>query len=214
MAQYHRVQQGEYLASIANKYGFSDCRTIYDHPKNAQLKQKRPNPNVLYPGDVLYIPEKQDKQEARSTGRQYTFEFKSPLVLLRIYVRDDGQPYANTKYCLTVGNEHYEDYTNQEGLVEKEIPIEATEALLTFEEEGLSWVLQIAHLDPITTISGVQARLNNLGFPCGNVDGIIGPKTRTAIQSFQEKHQLSVTGDMDRETRAKLQEEYDRNVPS
>ena len=37
----HIVRQGEHLARIARQHGFSDYQTIWDHPENAQLKQKR-----------------------------------------------------------------------------------------------------------------------------------------------------------------------------
>jgi hypothetical protein len=57
MAIDHTVVQGEYLSKIARNYGFSDYRTIWEHPKNAALKQARQNPNVLFPGDRLFIPD-------------------------------------------------------------------------------------------------------------------------------------------------------------
>jgi nucleoid-associated protein YgaU len=57
MAIDHTVVQGEYLSKIARSYGFSDYRTIWEHPKNAALKQARQNPNVLFPGDRLFIPD-------------------------------------------------------------------------------------------------------------------------------------------------------------
>jgi peptidoglycan hydrolase-like protein with peptidoglycan-binding domain len=34
-------------------------------------------------------------------------------------------------------------------------------------------------------VSGVQARLQNLGFDPGKVDGVLGPRTRAAIRTFQ-----------------------------
>lgn len=39
----------------------------------------------------------------------------------------------------------------------------------------------------------LQQLLNSLGFPCG-VDGRFGPNTRSAVESFQEAHGLSVDG--------------------
>ena len=57
MAQVHEVKQGECLSSIARRFGFRDWKKIYQHPMNADLRQKRPNPNVLHPGDRIFISE-------------------------------------------------------------------------------------------------------------------------------------------------------------
>jgi N-acetylmuramoyl-L-alanine amidase len=59
-------------------------------------------------------------------------------------------------------------------------------------------------LDDVATPSGLQARLNNLGFDCGDVDGVIGPKTETAIRGFQESEGLDVDGIAGPQTQAKL----------
>ena len=56
--QQHMVKEGECLDSIALDHGFADWRTIYDHPKNTDLRSKRPDPNVIHPGDKLFIPDK------------------------------------------------------------------------------------------------------------------------------------------------------------
>src|SRR5260370_36720170 len=66
----HTVTQGEHLSRIAKRYGFSDHRTIWDHARNAALKQEHQNPNVLFPGDQLFIPDREQKIEAgpRSPG--------------------------------------------------------------------------------------------------------------------------------------------------
>ena len=58
MASQYIIKQGDYLPKIAQENGFYDYLTIWDHGKNAQLKSKRKNPNVLAPGDELHIPDK------------------------------------------------------------------------------------------------------------------------------------------------------------
>lgn len=40
----------------------------------------------------------------------------------------------------------------------------------------------------------IQKRLNELGYNCGKVDGLIGPKTKKAIRQFQEDYGLEVDG--------------------
>jgi len=51
--------------------------------------------------------------------------------------------------------------------------------------------------------------LNNLGFKCGAVDGIAGPRTKAALQRFQAEHGLNATGDIDEATRSTLREAHD-----
>ncbi len=51
----HTVSRGETLQAIAQKYGYSDWKAIYNNPKNADLRKKRPDPNFIQPGDVIYI---------------------------------------------------------------------------------------------------------------------------------------------------------------
>jgi len=43
-------------------------------------------------------------------------------------------------------------------------------------------------------VSRVQAGLNRLGYNAGSTDGKMGPKTRTAIETYQHKHGLAVDG--------------------
>ena len=49
------VQQGDYLSRIALRFGFADWRAIYDHADNASFRKKRPNPNLIKPGDVISL---------------------------------------------------------------------------------------------------------------------------------------------------------------
>jgi hypothetical protein len=56
MAQNHIVVKGDTLSGIAKKHGFKDWRTIYNDPSNAAFRRKRPNPNLIFPGDVVVIP--------------------------------------------------------------------------------------------------------------------------------------------------------------
>ena len=57
MSTPYTVQRGDNLTKIANRHGFRNWRAIYDHPDNAGFKRLRSNPNLIYPGDVIQIPE-------------------------------------------------------------------------------------------------------------------------------------------------------------
>ena len=209
----HTVQQGECLASIAKQYGFYSWRTIYDHPENADFKEKRPNPNIISTGDQIFIPEKEVKTASRATGTAHRFVRVSDSHLIRVVLKNSkGKPYAGKKFKLTVGDTVYEGTTGADGLVEQKIEGHESEAELQLwlKSDGsgkpIVWKLNVGHLDPVEEVTGVQARLNNLGFKCGAVDGDVGALTQAALKAFQREKGLSETGAIDEATRGKLRD--------
>jgi hypothetical protein len=219
---YHLVAAGEYLASIAHQYGFTDWHKIYDHPNNAEFRKKRPNPHVINPGDRLFIPEKDNHRiESCATENRHHFRLRQPQVWVRVVLKDDdSKPYANLPYTLTVPGEPQPrtDNTDANGMVEQMIPVTATSVDLVVPSVGLGWKLLIGALDPVhdedgtTTaiIKGVQGRLQNLGYKCGSIDGLLGPKTRAALQEFQ-RDVLKLeepSGEPDLDTRNALKQEH------
>lgn len=208
----HIVKQGEYLAKIAKNYGFNNWRTIYDHPDNIEFREKRPNPNIIYPGDKIVIPDKMVKEESEKTEQRHKFHFKVERLWLRIVVKDlDDQPLANIAYKLVVDNLNFEDVTNDEGLLEHKIPVGVDSGALHINEWALP--LKIGHLDPIEEVRGWQARLDNLGYYGGPIDGKIHddkgkllPFLKSAIEEFQLDNKLKVDGIMGLETIKKLKQ--------
>jgi len=55
-------------------------------------------------------------------------------------------------------------------------------------------------------VRALQVDLNALGYACGTADGIFGPKTSTAVKAFQQDHGLEVDGIVGKKTRAALEE--------
>jgi hypothetical protein len=53
-------------------------------------------------------------------------------------------------------------------------------------------------------LARVQERLNKLGYDCGVVDGMMGPRTRGCIRAFQSQQGLPTTGELDAETRKRV----------
>jgi len=51
-----KIQLGETLSGLANAYGHTDWKKIWDDPRNAALKAKRGVPNKIQPGDILMVP--------------------------------------------------------------------------------------------------------------------------------------------------------------
>src|SRR5215471_4711007 len=138
MAEYHVVQQGEYLSKIAKTYGFENYSPIWDHPENARLKQKRKsNPNLLYPGDRIYIPDRTTREEGRSTDLRHSFKLNAkPLRLRVVLMTCDGQPRHNLSLVMNLdGGLETNLMTDSNGLLDRSIPRTASFAVLTFRNE-------------------------------------------------------------------------------
>ena len=126
-----------YSAKIAKENGFVDYHTIWDHPQNAQLKTKRKNPNVLFPGDELYIPDKGGKEDSAPTDQRHTYKVKTSNNMLRLVLEDlYGNPVANAKCNLQVEGKVFEVVSDADGRIEHEIPLTAQNAELVVTEEN------------------------------------------------------------------------------
>ncbi|MHC4401824.1 MAG: hypothetical protein ACYTG0_19300 [Planctomycetota bacterium] len=56
MSTPYAIKYGDTLTLIAHRHGLSSWRDIYYHPDNAAFRIKRPNPDKIYPRDVVMIP--------------------------------------------------------------------------------------------------------------------------------------------------------------
>jgi hypothetical protein len=210
MATEHPVAQGEHLARIAKQYGFSDYRTIWDHPKNAKLKQERQNPNVLHPGDRLHIPDREVREESRATDQKHRFKVKGSRLMLRLVLEDIYErPIANAPCELFIEGDKQDVTTDGKGKIEVSIPPTAENGLLKVKStetaiDGIAIPVKIGHLDPVEEITGQKARLGNLGYYGGAIDDKQDNEFRLAVEEFQCEHALAVDGVCGPATRAKL----------
>src|SRR5437879_13505013 len=123
MSEMHTVEQGECLASIAKEFGFSDWRTIYNDAQNASFRQVRPNPNLIFPGDQIFIPDKRTKDEDRATEAEHPFQLNVKTTTVRIRMRDENdQPFKNKKFKLVMAGETQEGSIPDDGLIKMEAP--------------------------------------------------------------------------------------------
>ena len=201
----YTVRQGDTTASIAYEAGFL-WETIWNHGNNAELKRQRGNPNVLYPGDVLFVPELQPKEEAGATEQRHRFRRRGVPEKLRIRLLDENdEPRSGLPYVLEIDGGLFEGTTNDEGVIEHPISPAARGGRLTVGESGEErYRLNLGHLDPIQEITGVQGRLRNLGMYLGEVNGEMTPETVEAIREFQRHRNLEENGALDDETRRQL----------
>ena len=205
MATQYKVKQGDHISSIAEQFGFRDYRTIWNDANNAQLKEARQNPNVLYPGDQIVIPDKMEKHEACATGRRHRFKVAIPKLMLRIRVKNiNSKPVINKPCTLQVDGASYKLTTDGDGLIERAIPATAKAGKLVIGD--VEFPLRIGHLDPVDKTSGWRARLNNLGYIAGEFDDVDDPQLVSALQEFQCDYGLKVDGICGPKTQEKLKE--------
>jgi N-acetylmuramoyl-L-alanine amidase len=216
MADYIIVR-GDCLSSIAKRHGFASWRTIYDHPQNADFRRLRPDPNLIHPGDRVFIPEREPREESGATEERHTFRTRSERVKLMIRIQqEDGTAVAGADYRLFVRDtgEETSDVTDGEGIAEAPIGRDCERATVEVWPHGRAnperweWEILIGELDPLECVSGQQGRLNNLGFDSGPVDGIKGPLTKAAIERFQDANGLAVDAIVGPNTRAAFREEH------
>jgi N-acetylmuramoyl-L-alanine amidase len=201
----HVVRQCESVQSVAAESGY-DWEKVWKHPANAELARKR-DPDVLYPGDVLVLPEKAKKQESGATEDRHRFKRRGYETYLRLTFLEEGRPRQGASYWIDVEGRTFEGKLDGEGRVDLRIPTGAEKARVRIGSDE-EMVLLLAGLDPIDEVTGYQARLSNLGLYRGAVDGDHGPLTDEAIRAFQARNQLDVNGKMDDRTRAALEQAH------
>ncbi len=220
MPETYIVKQGDCISSIAFKYDLFP-EAIWDHPDNADLKNERKDPNALFPGDPVVIPDKREKEEECETGQTHRFRRKGVPEKLRIQFREDeDEPRAGVPYILDVKTKSGRPVplergeTDGDGFLDKFIPPDASEGKITVGEGEDEEIMEVklGHLDPIDTISGAQARLNNMRYECGEEDDILDEETREAIREFQRDNDLDEIKDdaekIDKDTLDKIEERY------
>ncbi len=203
----HVIAPGEYLSLIADQAGFRDAMTVWNATENADLRQQRDNPGVMLPGDTLFVPDKQDKKIGKPTGAHHVFRVVTDKLWLRLVLVDfDNQPIANTAVVLEVEGASFALTTDADGKIEHAVPRHARKGVLKVASLELELPLDIGMLDPIEAEAGWKARLATLGYYHGDPDDPDHDNERWgwALEEFQCDHALTITGQADDATRARL----------
>ena len=205
MPQY-TVAEGDCVMSIAQKFGFF-WETLWNLPDNAALKQLRQDPNILFPGDVVVIPDKTPRNESAPTEQTAKFVKKLAKAQVRLRLLDTKrQPRANIQYIATVDGVNSSGQSDSDGYItlqalpnSKQVNLKLTDSTKTEQ-----YSLPLGSLDPIEKLSGVQQRLTNLGYSCVSEQGTMGNLTKSAILAFQKERGLNASGELDDNTRQSL----------
>jgi N-acetylmuramoyl-L-alanine amidase len=206
---YHEVDQGDFIAKLARWYGLPHWEKIWEHPNNARLREERKTPNILFPGNLVYIPEREPKEVEKPTDQTHRFQAPRGRIKFQVSFLDgEKKPRAGVPYKIRFENgPEFEGRTPGDGRISHEIPVDTDLGVLEIDGERIT--IHVGHLDPIDTVSGVQARLKNLGYDPGPIDGEEGPRTRAAVRAFQgDFPPLKADGICGPKTRQKLKEIY------
>lgn len=199
------VKSGDCIENIASDHGLL-FETVWDDPANSELRETRKNPNVLMLGDRVSVRDKRRKDEPGETEQVHRFRRKGIPSRLRLRYFIRGEPRASERYVITVDGKRHTGELDADGMLEVPIAPDARRATVRIGDDSRVQRLILGSTEPVSEISGVQCRLNNLGFRAGPNDNILGPKTEAALREFQELYELDVTGRPDPPTRQKLVE--------
>ena len=217
MPEDYEVQSGDCMSSIAFDHGFF-WKTLWNLSENSALKTLRKDPNVLMPGDSVHIPDLTIKQEPRPTDQRHNFLLKGIPEILNMRLLDPyHQPRANLDYTITIDGKTEKGTTDGDGRLKISIPPGAMSGKLVVpglkDKDGKpvpgqpvtqTMNLQLGNLNPVTEVSGIKARLINLGFYKGPIDDTLDDTTTRAIRAFQRRKGLTVSGIADAGTQDML----------
>jgi N-acetylmuramoyl-L-alanine amidase len=201
----HIVRQGDSIISLSKRYGIPVDK-ILNHPDNSSLRERKRNASILFPGDRITVPDRELKEEEGATEQRHRFQCSTRTTWLKLRILKEGEARANEPYHLIVEGQDFRGNLDDEGRLEVRIPGDAHQATLWLGEEEEEMSLRIGNLDPVDEVSGIQERLNNLGYYCGAEDNIMGPRTEAAIALFQAEHGLDQTGQIDDATKRRIEE--------
>ncbi|HYC91559.1 MAG TPA: peptidoglycan-binding domain-containing protein [Thermoanaerobaculia bacterium] len=195
------VADGDCISSIAAAAGHLPA-TIWDDPANRELRETRANPNVLLPGDVVFVPPLRPKSVSCATGRVHRFRRKAIPEKLRVQLLDrDGAPRPGVLYRVTVDTSTVDGETDDAGYVELWISPRAMHATLVVDDD--EFPIRLGSLDPVDALTGLRARLVNLGYLEEDADD---DSVRRGVLAFQLNEGLELTGTPDPATLARLVE--------
>ena len=237
MAEYYVVESWDSVLSIAASRGLP-WKKVWNDGINSELKQKRPDPDILMKGDEVHVPDQEVKDESGGTDAQHKFKkavehAKCVIVLRRIPTKKGGVENATTdlwnyqdanpappddEAAANVPYHFYADgvlvdqgNTDGNGKLTVKLSPTAKDGRVIFNrgtKQEVVMDLGFREMDPISELTGVCKRLYNLGFPCPTDATEVTVDVQMAIQGFQQKYKLTVNGKVDDATRNKLKEVY------
>jgi hypothetical protein len=196
-ASKYTVEQGDRMPTIGRDKGFLRWQTIWNFKGNADLRILRGTAHILLPGDEVSIPSKLSRK-AEVPGGTAEYVVQSAAEVLRVCfagIRSTEDAPVTFKATPDTGDA-VEGTLAHSGKLEIDLPPDTTKVHVELSRktdgEGgdgdkpfASYDFTVGGLDPASEVSGVQARLFNLGFYTGGITGTLDDDTRAAIAHFR-----------------------------
>lgn len=210
------VRQGDYMTKLALRFGF-DALAVWASPRNRALREKRRSPELLAPGDIVYLPDSRREGLPLQSAVTNRYRARVPTVRLRVALRTPAEALANEPFVveglhgplLALGGGaqkpalgrcsiRYEGASDGEGVATFEVPITIDRVWLSLPGRGLRIQVRPGHLDPENEPSGLRQRLVHLGFLSPGVEQLTEEERSAliadALLRFQRSRGLQPTG--------------------
>jgi hypothetical protein len=204
-AETYVVQPGEHLSGISAAHGFDDYTVVWNRPENAGLRAERLDPHVLQPGDSLYIPELKSTAARKPAGAQHQFTVRRSPLKLRLKLFDLGAKALMGAPVIVAGATLS---TNGSGIVEAAVDKSVHDVPLSTASDQLDLDVGALNEKDDDTDAGWKARLYNLGYLWDPAAAEGDDELAFALQDFQAQYGMTVNGQADDATKAKLQQVY------
>lgn len=204
------VRSSDYLTALAHQRQTTVPAILAD-PNNAEFKKRRPHPEILLRGDVVFLPDPAPAWFSVNVGATNTFVGKLPNVDVKLTLRQsDGTPIANKTVTTTPTLGTAPLTTDGGGAITLSVPIGLRTVQIAVDGGGPVFNVNVGNLDPHDAPSGLLSRLRQLGHV-----GDEGPHARArqwlsgvnadlenlslqrGIESYQASNGHDVTGEAD-----------------
>ena len=207
----HVVCQGETLLGLAARYGF-DAGAVWDDARNEPLRRERTSPNVLAPGDVVYLPSQEEDVRPAFPREINRYRARVPAHPVAVRLLQRGLPLRNEECVVELPTGPLHGRTDGDGLLRFAVPSTVQRVWVIVQRAGLRIDVLIGHLDPMGTPTGLGGRLQNLGLLTEDWRGASAERRDSlfaqGLRSLQRSRGLAETGELDEPTRAALAEAH------
>ena len=137
----------------------------------------------LRPGDEVFVPDRIPPLFALPTGAEHTIVLRVSNLKIRLRLLDWlGKPRASEACLLSYAGQDDESVaTDGSGMLSFDVPATVRTASIRCSA-GDEFVLSVGSLNPVDTLTGIGARLRNLGFLGASEDATLEDRMRLRLR--------------------------------